>query len=338
MLKKNNPALKASILIISLWTVCLLSIFCVYLGYNVRQKITLVKRLEERNKLYYIADAGVKKAIVCLLGVDPEIEYMALNGDWADNPGLFQDIDFNGGSFSVGYNYSSGGATQTRYGLVDEERKVNINTADAGVLRRLFQLVLNFSEGEASGLAYSIIDWRDSDNQLSDSARGAESAYYHSLKYPYSCKNSEFEILEEVLLIKGMSEDISNKIKDYITIYGDGRVNINTASLEVLLALGLSPKICADIIEFRKGKDAAEGTTDDNFFSQNSDIATRLQTRYNLNQIEMAEVESVASNYLSCNSFFFMIRSVARLTDKKNQLEVICVVNRLGDILYWRET
>ncbi len=337
MLKKDNPILKASILIISLWTICLLAIFAVYLGYNVRQKVFLIKRLEARNNLRNIADAGVKKAIIHLLSEDPEKKYAALIDDWANNPYLFQDINFGSGSYSVCYNYYSKGGLYTRFGLMDEERKININKADFGVLQRIFQLVLNLSEGEASGLAYSVIDWRDSDNQLSASS-GAESSYYQSLKQPYNARNAEFEVLNEILLVKGINQDIFNKVKDYVTIYGDGRVNINTASREVLLALGFSERIANYIIEFRAGKDAIEGTSDDNFFSQISDIVMRLQTRYNLSDIEKAKIESLASSYLSTDSSFFMIRSLAQLADKRNPLEITCVVNKLGKILYWRES
>lgn len=337
MIKTRKPADKASILIISLWTICLLAIFAVYLGYNVRQKVFLIKRLEARANLRNIADAGVKKAIIQLLSEDPEKKYAALIDDWANNPYLFQDIDFGSGSYSVCYNYYSKGAQYSRFGLMDEERKININKADAKVLQRIFELVLNISEGEASGLAYSVIDWRDSDNQLS-APNGAESSYYQSLKHPYNARNAEFEVLDEILLVKGMNQDILNSVKDYVTIYGDGRVNINTASRQALLALGFSEKTADYIIEFRAGKDAIEGTADDNFFSQISDIVMRLQTRYNLSDIEKAEIESLASSYLSVDSSFFMIRSRAQLADKRNLLEATCVVNKLGKIFYWRES
>jgi type II secretory pathway component PulK len=83
------------------------------------------------------------------------------------------------------------------YGIRDEAGKINLNTADYETLMKLPNMT--------SELAYSIIDWRDSDS-VTDG--GAESEYYLLLDEPYYCKDSELETVEEVLLIKGASLEI----------------------------------------------------------------------------------------------------------------------------------
>jgi type II secretory pathway component PulK len=83
------------------------------------------------------------------------------------------------------------------YGIRDESAKVNLNTADFEMLMKLPSMT--------SELAHSIIDWRDSDS-VTDG--GAESEYYLLLDSPYYCKNSRFESVEEVLLVKGASQEI----------------------------------------------------------------------------------------------------------------------------------
>lgn len=80
------------------------------------------------------------------------------------------------------------------YGIRDEAGKINLNEADYEMLMDLPTMT--------SELAYSIIDWRDSDG-ITDG--GAESEYYLLLDSPYYCKDSELESVEEVLLIKGAS-------------------------------------------------------------------------------------------------------------------------------------
>ena len=55
-------------------------------------------------------------------------------------------------------------------------------------------------------LAASIIDWRDEDSEISPG--GAEDEYYLLLSEPYNCKNSELETVDEILLIKGASEEL----------------------------------------------------------------------------------------------------------------------------------
>jgi len=83
------------------------------------------------------------------------------------------------------------------YGIRDESGKINLNEADYEMLMNLPNMT--------SELAYSIIDWRDSDS-ITDG--GAESEYYLLLDSPYYCKDSMLESVEEVLLIKGASLEI----------------------------------------------------------------------------------------------------------------------------------
>ena len=79
------------------------------------------------------------------------------------------------------------------YGLTDEAGKINLNSASLEMLLKLPSMT--------SELANAIIDWRDSDNEISPG--GAESEYYLLLNNPYNCKNSLLETVEEVLLVKG---------------------------------------------------------------------------------------------------------------------------------------
>ncbi len=84
------------------------------------------------------------------------------------------------------------------YGLTDEAGKVNLNSASEEMLLRL--------PGMTAELAASIIDWRDEDSEISPG--GAEDEYYLLLSEPYNCKNSELETVDEILLIKGASEEL----------------------------------------------------------------------------------------------------------------------------------
>jgi type II secretory pathway component PulK len=84
------------------------------------------------------------------------------------------------------------------YGLTDEAGKVNLNSASEEMLLRL--------PGMTAELAASIIDWRDEDSEISPG--GAEDEYYLLLADPYNCKNSALETVDEILLIKGASEEL----------------------------------------------------------------------------------------------------------------------------------
>ncbi len=171
--------------------------------------------------------------------------------------------------------------------LVQESGKININSLDtsdsrqrricAEQLLRLIDL-LNARYGENPPISYSIvpamIDWVDTDDDVTilsfvnGENTGAESDYYRSLEYPYPCKNAPFEDLNELLLVKGMTNEIfygrlgsdnaqikpADGIGQFLTVYGDGKININEASLAVIRSLSerIGLTLAQNIIEQRK--------------------------------------------------------------------------------------
>lgn len=330
---------RGGILILTLWSLFLLTMFAVYLGYGVRQKLVLAHRLDERDRLRFIAEAGIKRAIVVLTEEDLE-DYTSLSDSWSDNIAVFKERHLGDGVYDISYNYMDeiSNSIYTRYGLVDEESKISINKADQKTLRRLFRIALDFNTTEAQKLAASIVDWRDGDGALSIPIGSAEDREYRGLHYPYEAKDAEFEVLEEVLLVNGMDEDIFERLKDYITIYGDGKVNINTASKTVLLALGLGGDIVYKILFFRYGEDKILGTPDDGIVTSHATIIPQLSQFSSLSESQLAELTRIVEQNLITYSSNFMIRSISKLKNKKGTTEIICVVDQSGKILYWHES
>jgi type II secretory pathway component PulK len=242
-----------------------------------------------------------------------------------------------GSSLRAHYLGGAGGVIDTGYGLFDEERKININTASQTVLRRFFRIVIGLDDMEAQELAASIIDWRDKDAQLSIPLGSAEDSYYRNLASPYKCKDSNFETLDEIILVKGVTRDIFEKIKDYLTVYGDGKININTASRAVLLSLGLAESTVDKIMSFRSGEDTIAGSDDDNMFVETSGIIPTLNQKYPLNKAESNQLASIIEQYLTVNSHYFTVKSVVA-PKKRNSSMLVCVIDRKGKIIYWHES
>ena len=328
---------KASILIVALWSLCLLSAFAVILNYQIRQSLTLANRLDQRSRLRLIAQAGLARGITELKN-DPEKAFDYLGDTWNNSPGAFKDIEVGDGKFSLIYSYPDikEGLMLTGYGCVDEESKININKAELKVLARLFSVILPADETGAQELAACIVDWRDADSELSSAVGSAEYLYYSSLPSPYTAKNSAFEVPDELLLVKGFNDNVFEKIKDYVTIYGEGRVNINTASEPVLYALGLDKDIAHSIILYRAGEDGASGSLDDNVFVDNGEIVPKISQFYPLSPAQLEQVNRVAALNLGVSSSNFSIKVSASLNGV-NPLTVLSVVKRDGKILYWRE-
>jgi general secretion pathway protein K len=143
--------------------------------------------------------------------------------------------------------------------ITDLESKVNINVAGPDVLQQGLTL-MGVDAGEASSVADCILDWIDQDNGTH--LNGVESSYYEGLDPPYSAKNGPLDDLSELLLIRGVTEEMywgstskshipaafqkfdhlgqpmevsyAASLRELFTPISSGRVNINTASAVVL--------------------------------------------------------------------------------------------------------
>ncbi len=145
------------------------------------------------------------------------------------------------------YSVTIGDRTCTVY-LSPENGKININ----GLNDKNREFFVNFLKkvdvdvSDADTITDSILDWLDS-NDLTH-INGAEDSYYGSLPDPYKAKDAPFSSIEEMALIKGVTPEVFESIRDFITIYGDKQisVNLNLASKEVLSSI---PGLSDDIVD-----------------------------------------------------------------------------------------
>jgi general secretion pathway protein K len=105
-------------------------------------------------------------------------------------------------------------------GITNEAGKVDINTTSELILRNLL-LNLGLDLDKADIIVDSVMDWKDPDDL--HRLHGAEDDYYISLPNPYKTKNANFETLEELLLVKGMTPEIlldegKKGIIDFLTV------------------------------------------------------------------------------------------------------------------------
>lgn len=142
--------------------------------------------------------------------------------------------------------------------IEDERAKFNLNdlgsqaedqarAAKIDRIKRLFQLVQSDPR-----VVDAITDWVDANDAAEPN--GAESAYYLSRNPPYRAANGPMQTLDELRLVKGVTDDVLQKIRPYVTVYSpDGLVNVNTADLLVLQALDarITPAIAKDIVRAR---------------------------------------------------------------------------------------
>ena len=99
------------------------------------------------------------------------------------------------------------GGRDLEFTLQDERGKIDLNKVSEDVLEKvLSSLLANQAGSQASHISDAVMDWRDNDDDKRSS--GAEDAFYQSLSPPYKPSNSRFLLLEQLLLVRGVTPRI----------------------------------------------------------------------------------------------------------------------------------
>ncbi|MFH1776420.1 MAG: hypothetical protein ABH952_02515 [Candidatus Omnitrophota bacterium] len=246
---------KAQVLIVVLWILCFLSLSAFSLGYRTHVELKLANyRLEDT--IARAAAISIIKFIEAVILTDDN-GFGALNETWSngynrgERENLFKNIKLSGVCLDIYYKRADAQEGFLLYGLKDEESKININSAEKPLFVSLFNNIENsLKENEIIKLADEIIKMRT--------------------KLPEGL----FISAQQLLLVKGMRQDYYEKIEEYITCYGEGSINFNTASNFVLKCLGVSDELIDNIAIFRKGADGKIATADDGVFETPQAIIT----------------------------------------------------------------
>jgi general secretion pathway protein K len=127
---------------------------------------------------------------------------------------------------------------------------LNVNLASESRLRRLF-LALGADYRDVDVAAQSIADWIDADDL--HRGRGAEREYYVALRFPYEPRNGPIADLSELRRVRGLQGPLYELAVRYLTVEGDGRINLNAAPAPVLSTLpGIGAEAVRVILEARR--------------------------------------------------------------------------------------
>lgn len=210
-------------LILVVWVMVILIAIVGEFSYSMRTEINITRNFKEEEESYQLALAGIERAKVEILSAK-EPSYVYLDEDGMLVFGQEEEKTVREGKLEKG-TFS--------YTIADEDGKLNINNASLPQLKYIIRNT-GVDITEVDTIVDSIIDWRDT-NDL-HMLNGAEEDYYQSLQRPYSCKDGPFNIIDELLLVKGVTPEIFYGITPYLTTWSSNRININTASREVLEA------------------------------------------------------------------------------------------------------
>src|SRR5439155_494815 len=128
-------------------------------------------------------------------------------------------------------------------------------------------------------------------------------------------------------------------LMSYVTVYGNGQVNINTASRSVLIALGLDETVVEKILKVRRGNDGLDSTLDDHLFYRTYDIAAEVGQSVKLEPAEVRAIDQLnAKGLITTNSYFYSIQSDSFWGRSNDRKHISCVVSaRESRVVYWKE-
>ncbi len=227
-------------LLMVLWVLAILSTIAISFSYMTRLEAGASYNAKELQKAAFLAEAGINKAIVELFY---RKKFPHEEESWPVN-GSVRQVDF-------------GDKGVIKIKIFPERAKVDLNKANELILRGLFDAV-EVDPDIQDIIIDSIQDWKDEDDLVR--LNGAEDEYYMSLDNPYNTKNAPFDTIEELLLVKGITEDIfygsqdRRGVKDFLTVYSySDKIYINAAEREVLMALpNMTGEAVDRIVEYRE--------------------------------------------------------------------------------------
>lgn len=255
----KNKNVKGSVIVVTLWTVVLLTILVTVIAGQIR--------LSSRAAFYHqeeLIDWANVVSAVNRAEMELMLERMPRPPETLDD---LNDINrnpllrFNGQELTLNYPQADGITVR----IYDHSGKINLRELGRPRMRALLEKKLGEeADAEIDQLIAAWGDWVDLNNNAG--INGAENDYYESLDIPYTQRNGKLETVEEILHVRGFDEVFADTDLDAaFTLYTDGeQVNLNLATVEAMQLLpGLDDELIEEILAFRQN----------NEFRGNGDIA-----------------------------------------------------------------
>lgn len=314
-------------LMLVLWVLVLLSVIAGEFCYATRTEVNTARNFKQETEAYYIAQAGMVRAIQGLLLQELRTAAVVTEVKEAEEEGAEEAIEWRINAPIPAVPF---GAGRFQVKIDNESGKVDLNSAGPDMLRMLLA-AFDLEEHEKDVIVDSILDWRDEDDL--HRLNGAEDDYYLGLDRPYPCKDGPFEAVEELLLVRGVTPEIFyGGLRDMVTLYrlayepaenavfgtlarakrkgGSGKVNINAASPDMLKALpGMTEELAAKVVEYRRERD--------------------IEASSELAGIVGPEAYAALSHYVTYRSNpFYTIRTVGEVDRVRRGIEALVRIDR----------
>lgn len=266
-------------LLITLSIITVLVAVTLELNRRVRESVVASRTARDRLTLRAMTTSAIHAGMALLIRDKETTTLDSIQEDWADpekTAELLMDLPFEEGTLNISIQDELGKIQVNALVRFPDGRQFN------EVQREMWEHFLNLAiasdartdDTTPAAIINSVKDWLDdNDDDAITGLSGAESDYYEYLDPPYACRNGPIDHLGELVLIKGITEDLFEGagglpgIENYMTVYGmapypedkftfKGAININTADMPVIAAM-LPPEheqLAQSIFEYRQEK------------------------------------------------------------------------------------
>ena len=268
----NNYNKKGGALLISLFILIIPSIIVGSLAVEMSIEGMLQSNKKKKYKAEILAQSGIDFAKAIIEKQD-EAQELEINDMTEDKDDFMKNALFLKRGLNVLLDLSVTNMGNIKINIQTAETGRNINKLNRNQLIEIFEMA-NIPSTEWNELVDCLHDWIDPGDL--HRLNGAESDDQFYLDKGYRVKNSFVDSIEELLLIKNWNNDILYGreadeegdtifgISDLLTVWGDGKVNLNTASTNLLLSYAEYEEWeLSNIMQSRMGMDGISNTIDD---------------------------------------------------------------------------
>jgi hypothetical protein len=310
---EKNRRDEGFILVAVLWMLAIM----VVLAFGVARHALIERRMSwytlDKEQAAQMARGGVERALVELRNkhiidqISRKANMTTPNQRWAEPIDLFKEAKYFQEADEK--NFKKDVVLIT---IEDCERKISINHASRDWLRQLHRFPPSLLE--------EMMDRREPGDRVNPQ-------FFSSIE--------EFKELGKIKDNTWFGNARNAGLNDVLTIWGDpeGKVNLNTASFDVLAAIpGMNKQILSAFVNFRNGADGEPGTGDDRFVSDINQLSKRMEIG--------ADKLRPLKQHCKTDSQFFTIH--ARATRRQGKINAFCQVtvelnNGETTIKEWRE-
>jgi general secretion pathway protein K len=244
----TTSARAGSALLAVLWLSVALSIIALTVASTVRGEVDRATTASDDTRAYFLAQSAIQRTILYI--------------EWGRMypPNYYQPgrpplaLQFPGGEASVD--------------VIPESSKLNINICRPAELFLLLS-ALNVPADQAQLITDAVIDWR------SASPNGQPTpfdVFYLEHNPSFAARHASFQEVEELLLVRGITPELFYGtwdrdeqvqpprlvqrlgLRDCVSVYSNGSLDVNTTPVPVLLASGIAPEAVAAIDQQRRAQ------------------------------------------------------------------------------------